>query len=68
MVQWVSSDGGLQGVQYGQYNPALSADTPEGMKLSGWEYSVDSIPSTYGREDMCGFPADTVGWLDPGFM
>ena len=30
--------------------------------------SVASIPTTYRPEDMCGFPADSVGWMDPGFM
>lgn len=24
--------------------------------------------STYGRDDMCGFPANSTGWLDPGIL
>ncbi|MEW5301545.1 MAG: hypothetical protein WDW36_004400 [Sanguina aurantia] len=30
--------------------------------------SVSSRVSSYARRDMCGFPANSTGWLDPGFL
>ena len=60
VVQWVSADGGTQSVQYGSEGGSF-------LQQQGTS-SVDSKTATYRPEDMCGFPADSVGWIDPGFM
>ena len=61
VVQWVSADGGTQSVQYGSEGSDLQQQQQGTL-------SVDSEAATYRPEDMCGFPADSVGWIDPGFM
>eukprot|EP00850_Spirogloea_muscicola_P012086 SM000077S21560 [mRNA] locus=s77:233943:242539:+ [translate_table: standard] len=52
-IQWTTRDYLSPVVQWG-----LSAD-----KMT---YTVPATPSTYTRAEMCGPPANTTGWRDPG--
>eukprot|EP00850_Spirogloea_muscicola_P017778 SM000156S02134 [mRNA] locus=s156:167665:178237:+ [translate_table: standard] len=52
-IQWTTRDYLSPVVQWG-----LSAD-----KMT---YTVPATPSTYARAEMCGPPANTTGWRDPG--
>lgn len=55
MVQWVSGSRGPQGVQWGPAPGALRRAVP-------------SSPVTYSAAQMCGAPANSTGWLDPGWQ
>ena len=39
-----------------------------GRKPGAPEYLVPAATATYGRADMCGAPATTLGFLDPGLL
>jgi hypothetical protein len=54
-VQWVTRDKGQPAVRWGTHTGLLN------RKASG-----GSI--TYARGDMCGSPANTTGWLEPGWL
>lgn len=56
MVQWATRDaGGRPSVRWGTRTGALDA-------------AAAGRSSTYGRGDMCGPPANTTGWFDPGWL
>lgn len=55
LVQWSSADAGAPEVRWGTAADKLDRVT-----------AAES--ATYGRGDMCGPPASTDGWLDPGLL
>lgn len=55
VVQWVSGSGAAQQVQWGAAPGALT-------------YSAPSAALTYAADQMCGAPANSTGWLDPGWQ
>lgn len=54
-MQWVSGSRAPQAVQWGAAPGALGARTP-------------SRAVTYTAADMCGAPANSTGWLAPGWL
>lgn len=55
MVQWVTRDAGRPRVRWGTAAAAL-------------DHSADGSSTTYTRADMCGPPANTSGWMEPGWL
>ena len=55
LVQWSSLDAAHPVVRWGAAAKALNRTTP-----------ADS--DSYGLDDMCGPPATTAGWLEPGLL
>ena len=55
LVQWSSADTRAPEVRWGTAADALSRST-----------AAESV--SYGRGEMCGPPATTVGWLEPGLL
>lgn len=55
LVQWSSLDAAHPEVRWGTDAKALDRTT-----------TADS--DTYGLDDMCGPPATTAGWLEPGLL
>jgi len=84
VVQWISADGSPQKVQCAESirpKHGFSGTLLEGSNIDRggswdghgeasleWQLSVDSKPTKYGPDDLCGYPGDSVGWIDPGFM
>ena len=54
-VQWVTKDVGTPTVRYGM--------SPDGLTSS-----KTGNTTSYIRQDMCGPPANSYGWIDPGTM
>jgi acid phosphatase type 7 len=55
LVQWTTRDVGTPVVKYG--------------KTRGeYDYQVPGVTDTYSKEDMCGEPASSSGWIDPGLL
>ena len=54
-MQWSSADAPAPVVRWGTTTETLDSVTP-----------AESV--TYARSDMCGPPASTVGWLEPGCL
>lgn len=55
LVQWSSARSRAPEVRWGTAAGALGRST-----------AAESV--SYGRDDMCGPPATTVGWLEPGLL
>lgn len=53
MVQWTTRDSG---------NPVVKWGTQPGQ----YTHTTPARSSTYTVQDMCGPPADSIGWVDPG--
>lgn len=56
VVSWGNARGVLgQGVQYG-------------FGSGEYTHAAAAVPVSYDREDLCGAPASTIGWRDPGAL
>lgn len=52
-VQWTTARPGSPAIKFGTRSGQL-------------EFLVPAMTTTYSRDDLCGAPATTAGWLDPG--
>jgi hypothetical protein len=55
MVQWVTRDAGKPSVRWGNASGQLM-------------HTALGDSSTYTAADLCGAPANTSGWMDPGWL
>lgn len=55
LVQWSTHNSSRPVVRYGERRGKLSREVP-------------ATSHTYTREEMCGAPASTIGWNDPGLI
>ncbi|GAX76824.1 hypothetical protein CEUSTIGMA_g4270.t1 [Chlamydomonas eustigma] len=71
-VQWISGGSDAQHVQYSVVVREQAVPVPKEKvlreRLGIYEWSVKAVSTTYSAGDLCGYPAMTVGWLDPGFI
>lgn len=55
-VQWATKDKGVR------------SQVEWGWATGQYSMKADAMSRTYARSDMCGPPANTTGWLDPGWL
>ena len=55
VVQWTTADTGTPVVMYGESASAMTS-------------TVQEMTKTYTASDMCGEPANTTGYIDPGML
>ena len=74
MVQWVTRNpGSSPRVRWSASAPGSgparaggASDAVDGS--GGYEHSAAGLSSGYSRDDMCGAPANSTGWFEPGVL
>mmetsp|Transcript_8840 Transcript_8840/g.22248 ORF Transcript_8840/g.22248 Transcript_8840/m.22248 type:complete len:201 (+) Transcript_8840:1970-2572(+) len=63
--QGVHMNSGGNGICHDSVQPVTCITPPEG---SSYLFRATSFRDTYRPSDMCGFPATSVGFIDPGYI